>query len=45
MQIILLVWVIPILLSVLFGLLIVRELRIQRGEPAAARPGVAMASK
>jgi hypothetical protein len=37
MQIILLVWVIPILLSVLFGLLIVRELRIQRGEPAAAR--------
>ena len=41
MQIILLVWVIPILLSVLFGLLIVRELRIQRGEPAAARPGVA----
>jgi hypothetical protein len=40
MQIILLVWVIPILLSVLFGLLIVRELRIQRGEPAAARPGV-----
>ena len=36
MQIILLVWVIPILLSVLFGLLIVRELRIQRGELAAA---------
>ena len=35
MQIILLVWVIPILLSVLFGLLIVRELRIQRGELAA----------
>ena len=41
MQIILLVWVIPILLSVLFGLLIVREL-IQRGELAAApaRPRV-----
>jgi hypothetical protein len=38
MQIILLVWVIPILLSVLFGLLIVRELRIQRGELAAAPP-------
>jgi len=36
MQIILLVWVIPILLSVLFGLLIVRELKIQRGELAAA---------
>ncbi|HID64279.1 MAG TPA: hypothetical protein EYP49_16295 [Anaerolineae bacterium] len=36
MQIILLVWVIPILLSVFFGLLIVRELRIQRGELAAA---------
>ncbi|TEU11664.1 MAG: hypothetical protein E3J21_22990 [Anaerolineales bacterium] len=36
MQIILLVWVIPILLSALFGLLIVRELRIQRGELAAA---------
>lgn len=36
MQIILLVWVIPILLSVLFGLLIVREIRIQRGELAAA---------
>ncbi len=36
MQIILLVWVIPILLSVLFGLLILRELRIQRGELAAA---------
>jgi hypothetical protein len=36
MQIILLIWVIPILLSVLFGLLIVRELRIQRGELAAA---------
>jgi hypothetical protein len=35
MQIILLVWVIPILFSVLFGLLILRELRIQRGEPAA----------
>jgi hypothetical protein len=35
MQIILLVWVIPIFLSVLFGLLIVRELRIQRGERAA----------
>ncbi len=42
MQIILLVWVIPILLSVLFGLLIVRELRIQRGELAAARPSVAL---
>lgn len=43
MQIILLVWVIPLLLSVLFGLLIVRELRIQRGELAAApiRPRVA----
>jgi hypothetical protein len=40
MQIILLVWVIPILLSVLFGLLIVRELRIQREELAAAKPGV-----
>jgi hypothetical protein len=39
MQIILLVWVIPILLSVLFGLLIVRELRIQREELAAAKPG------
>jgi len=38
MQIILLVWVIPILLSVLFGLLIVRELRIQREELAAAKP-------
>jgi hypothetical protein len=36
MQIILLVWVIPILLSALFGLLIVRELRIQRGELVAA---------
>jgi hypothetical protein len=36
MQIILLVWVIPILLSVLFGLLIVREIRIQR-ELAATR--------
>jgi len=41
MQIILLVWVIPILLCVLFGLLIVRELRIQRGEPVAVRPSVA----
>ena len=41
MQIILLVWVIPILLSVLFGLLIVRELRIQRGEPTAVRLRVA----
>jgi len=41
MQIILLVWVIPILLSVLFGLLIVRELRIQREERAVApRPRV-----
>jgi hypothetical protein len=40
MQIILLAWVIPILLSVLFGLLIVRELRIQRGELAAVRPSV-----
>ena len=38
MQIILLVWVIPVLLSVLFGLLIVRELRIQREELAAAKP-------
>jgi hypothetical protein len=36
MQIILLVWVIPILLSVLFGLLIVRELGIQREERAVA---------
>jgi hypothetical protein len=36
MQIILLVWVILTLLSVLFGLLIVRELRTQRGELAAA---------
>jgi hypothetical protein len=36
MQIILLVWGIPILLSVLFGLLIVRELRSQREELAAA---------
>ncbi len=35
MQVILLVWVIPILLSVLFGLLIVKELRSQRGEMAA----------
>jgi len=35
MQIILLVWVIPILLSVLFGLLILRELRIQREELVA----------
>jgi hypothetical protein len=35
MQIILLVWVVPILLSVLFGLLILRELRIQREELAA----------
>lgn len=38
MQIVLLVWVIPILLSVLFGLLILRELRIQRAEPVVARP-------
>jgi hypothetical protein len=35
MQIILLVWVVPILLSVLFGLLILREFRIQREELAA----------
>lgn len=40
MQIILLVWVIPILLSVLFGLLIVRELRMQRERLVAARPEV-----
>jgi len=40
MPIILLVWAIPILLSILFGLLIVRELRIQREELVAARPGV-----
>jgi hypothetical protein len=41
MQIILLVWVVPILLSVLFGLLILRELRIQREEPAVppTKPG------
>lgn len=38
MQLILLVWVIPILLSVFFGLLIVRELRAQRGELVAVRP-------
>lgn len=43
MQIVLLAWVIPILLSVLFGLLIVRELGIQRGEPTATpiRPSTA----
>jgi hypothetical protein len=43
MQIILLVWVVPILLSVLFGLLILRELRIQREELAAppTKPRVA----
>lgn len=35
MQIVLLAWVIPILLSVLFGLLIVRQTRIQQGEPTA----------
>ena len=47
MQIILLIWVIPILLSVLFGLLIVRELRIQQGELAAApaRPRVEFEEK
>ena len=41
MQIVLLVWVIPILLSVLFGLLIVRELRIQREALAVAKPRAA----
>jgi hypothetical protein len=38
MQTVLLAWVIPILLSVLFSLLIVREIRGQRGELAAVFP-------
>jgi hypothetical protein len=45
MQIVLLVWGVPVLLSILFGLLLVREIRGQRGKLAAASIGPSAAFK